>query len=223
MKPRKCVKGKACSGACVDPNEDCRKTFPPGSQPALKKAVHMIEHIGVNVLSWKVGKTLGPMVSGFLENSYGVPRESSQMLSEALVQAVTAVGLNYKKIKSPEDLVRNLLIESSAAILGKSAHSGAEEFLSSAEGKEMLKSALPLLAGKFTGIGVAFAGSRLPSLSQLSRIVAERSQSDIQKLRGFMNPQMFNASEEKTIEDISQTLTDIFILSLLRSSRLLGQ
>jgi len=183
----------------------------------------MIEHIGVNVLSWKVGKTLGPMVSGFLENSYGVPRESSQMLSEALVQAVTAVGLNYKKIKSPEDLVRNLLIESSAAILGKSAHSGAEEFLSSAEGKEMLKSALPLLAGKFTGIGVAFAGSRLPSLSQLSRIVAERSQSDIQKLRGFMNPQMFNASEEKTIEDISQTLTDIFILSLLRSSRLLGQ
>jgi len=218
---KKCTAGKSCSATCISKDFKCEKKLPAPVSDSLsrnsERLLHLGEHVGANVTSWKAGKVVGPLVSKYLETRYGIPPETTEKLSETIVQAVVATGLHSRHLKSGEDFVRDLLTEASAAFLGKSAHSGVDSFLTSQESREIVQQALPLLAGKFTGIGAAFAGSKLPKVSQISSAVSRKYSADLLRLQ-----KLFRSSEESFSEQTDQVasaklLGDLSLLSVLLS------
>ena len=218
---KKCTAGKSCSATCISKGFKCEKKLPSSVSDSLtrnsEKLLHLGEHVGANVTSWKVGKVIGPLVSKYLETRYGIPTETTEKLSETIVQAVVATGLHSRHLKSGEDFVRDLLTEASAAFLGKSAHTGVESFLTHQESREIVQQALPLLAGKFTGIGAAFAGSKLPKVAQISGAISRKYNSDLLKLQRLFRSSEASFSEQTSQATSAKLLGDLSLLSVLLS------
>lgn len=220
---KKCSTGKSCSATCISRGYKCEKRLSKEVNRSLtknsEKLLSVGEHVGASVTSWKVGKVVGPLVSKYLEIHYGLASESTEKLSETIIQAAIATGLHSRHLRSGEDFVRDLLTEASAAFLGKSAHTGVDSFLSTQESREIVKQALPLLAGKFTGIGAALVGSKLPNMAQVSQIVSSRYKSDLSKIQRLFGVTSDSFSEGLKQDRIADLLGDLSILALLVSLR----
>lgn len=222
--PKRCTKGKNCSATCIAANETCLVELPEQTQTSISKArnyikshgLHVGEHVAHGVVAWKAGKVVAPLVSGYLESHYGIPREASAKMAESVIQAATATALNMKHIKSADQFLKNLLVEGAAAFLGKTAHSGVETIMEANEARHVMQIAAPILAGKVTGIATAFAGGKIPTPAELAHLIAERSSQDIQKLINMVRPQAVSFAEEDLTE-IAALLADIAVASLILS------
>lgn len=215
----RCFKGKPCSFACINRNYLCKFDIAEYLGGQLKrmrdevseKGVGIADHIGKGVAAWKTGKVLGGLVSSYLESRYGIPRELSSKLSETAIQGLTATGLDFKHLKNPDEFSKKLFAELAAAFIGKTSHAGAELFISAREVSTIVETALPVLAGKVSGISTAMAASKLPTPGELLSMVQERSQSDIQKVQSFLRPYT-NFAE---VDDIAEILGDLTLIVLL--------
>lgn len=222
--PKRCVKGKSCSATCIDAREQCLVELPESVQGSLgkvrnflkNKGAHIAEHAATGVVAWKTGKVLAPVVSGFLESQYGIPREASTRMAETVIQAATATALNARHMKDANTFIKNLLTETAAAYLGKTAHSGVESIMDSQQARQIIQQAAPVLAGKVTGIATAFAGGKIPPPAEIGRAIIDRSQQDIQKLMGLVRPQAVGFAEPDYTE-VSKVLADIAVAGLILS------
>jgi hypothetical protein len=217
---KRCSVGTSCGSTCISKSDKCKRVFSRSVGKALeslgRKAPHVAEHVGINIAAWKTGKVLGSMVSSYLESKYGIPTEVSKVAAESVVQGLTATALSAKELKSVSRVANSLLSETAAAFLGKSAHQQAENALASAEMKEILKEALPILSGKVAGTSISLGGQKIPALAAK---VLQRSGEDIGKLLRFINPASPSFSEEKLpLESLSEALGDIGLLTLLKVS-----
>lgn len=221
---RKCFKGKPCSATCIQRSKVCRVELAAGPQNLIKKAHDYIkansktlaDHVGKGAAAWKTGKVLGTAISSYLENRYGIPRETSIKLAETAVQGIMATALDFKHLGNSRDLARKLTTEIAAAFIGKTSHAGMESFLSAKEIESALNTALPILAGKVSGIGTAIAASKVPSPAKLARLIVERSESDILKLKQLIKPNELKFEESTFPID---TLGDITLIALNLSYR----
>jgi len=221
---KRCVKGKSCSATCIAGDETCLVEFPDPVQGPLGKVrqfvqnngMHIAEHVGHGMAGWKTGKVVAPLVSGYLESHYGIPRESSAKLTEAVIQAATTTALNMKHIKSADQFLKNLLVEGAAAYLGKLAHGGMETAMESNEARRIMQTAAPILAGKVTGVAAAFAGGKMPTPGEMAKIIAERSSQDISKLVNMIRPGSADFAEED-LSEIAALLADVAVASLILS------
>lgn len=199
----RCSKGKSCSAACIQRVKVCRVELPDASKSLIQKAQNYIssnsktlaDHIGKGAAAWKTGKILGNAISAYLENRYGIPRETSIKLSETAVQGIMATALDFKHLKNSSDFTKKLTSEIAAAFIGKTSHSGMEGFLEAKKIESTLNTVLPVLAGKVSGLGTAVATSKLPKPSTLLSMVVERSKEDIEKVRRVINPNQLGFSE----------------------------
>lgn len=215
----RCSKGKPCSAACINKDYKCRFNLVSRLREPLKKIAQEVnekgadvaDHIGKNVAAWKTGKVLGGLVSTYLESRYGIPRELSVKLSETAIQGLAATGLDFKHLRNTDEFSKKLFTELAAAFIGKTSHAGAEVFISAKEVSTIVESALPILAGKISGIGTSVVANKLPSPGELLSIIQERSQADLAKLQSFLKP-FTNFSE---IDEVSQVLGDITLIALL--------
>lgn len=225
-KDSNCSKGKPCSATCIQRLKVCRVEFPSAPQSFVSKARDSItahskelaDHIGKGVAAWKAGKLLGAAISAYLENRYGIPRETSIKLAETAVQGVTAAALDLKNIKNIDQFSKKLFSEIAAAFVGKTAHAGAESYLASKEIETTLNTVLPVLAGKLSGIGTAVTASKIPNPRELFNQLATRSSADIDKLRKLVNPPKLNFEEPTFPTDYLGDLT-ILALYLVHSSK----
>lgn len=196
---------KECGASAIPDWKQCRKEV----------VKHSAEHLAQAMAAWKTGKVLGSVISGALESRYGVPREVSSKVAESAVQALTATALSAKQLRDADDVLKKVVLEFSAAFVGKAAHEGAENFLASANVQASLERALPILAGKFAGLGTAFAGGKVPSATAMAKMVMERSRADTGKLVGLIRGAKFaNFSESVPSEEF---MADLSMLLLLRS------
>lgn len=161
------------------------------------------------MVAWKVGKVLAPAVSAHLESHYGIPRETSAKMAETVIQALAGTALEYKHLRSVDGFVKKLAVEVAAAFVGKTAHGGAEEILSSREVSKVIEGAVPILAGKVSGIATAIAGSKLPSPSQLGSVIAQRSKEDTVKLLKMFRPTLEPQFTEAN--DLAELIADIAV------------
>lgn len=201
---------KACGDSWISEWKRCLK----GEAP------HLAAHVAEGVAAWKVGKVVGAVASQYLESKFGIDRELASKLSETFVQGTvaTAIALGKRELRSPQSAVRKALTEYAAAFLGKTAHGAAENALSSKEMAELIKTAGPVLAGKFTGIGTALAGSKLPSVTKVAEIIANRSAKDTARVARFFQSPAVNFAEEAQIDKKAvHGLVDIFLISALLS------
>lgn len=219
---RNCPIGKACSATCINRHLVCRVEIPKPLTSVIgntkdfikREGGHLADHLGKNVVAWKAGKVLGGLVSSYLEGQYGIPREISAKLAETAIQGLANTGLDIKNVRNKEELVKKLVTEMAAAFIGKSAHSGAETFISAKEMSASLETALPILAGKFSGLGTALLASKAPSIREITTLIADRSDKDIGKIRQFLtNPLSRNFSEPG--EGVEEIVGDIVLLSLM--------
>lgn len=163
--------------------KECGASAIPDWKRCKKEVVrHTAEHVAQGVAAWKTGKVLGSAISGALETHYGIPREVSSKLSESVVQAIASTALSAKHLKDVDDVLKKVSVEFLAAFIGKTAHQGTENFLSSQSVQQSLEHALPILSGKFAGIGTSFAGGKVPSAAQLGKMILQRSQADSARL-----------------------------------------
>jgi hypothetical protein len=221
-----CSKGKPCSAACIQKVKVCRVEFPAAPQSFVSKARDSIsahskelaDHLGKGVAAWKAGKLLGAAISVYLENRYGIPRETSIKLAETAVQGIAATTLDVKNIRNVDQFSKKLLSEVAAAFVGKTAHAGAEGFLAAKEIESTLSTVLPVLAGKLSGIGTAVTTSKVPGPRELFNQLATRSKADIDKLRKLVNPTKLNFKEPTFPTDYLGDLT-ILALYLVHSSK----
>lgn len=215
----RCSKGKPCSAACVSRDYICRSDLATKVKDPLSKIVQGIsekgadvaDHIGKGMAAWKTGKVLGGLVSSYLESRYGIPRDLSIKLSETAIQGLTATGLDIKHLRNADEFSKKLFAELAAAFIGKTSHAGAEVFLSAKEVSTVVETALPVLAGKVSGIGTAMLANRLPTPKELLTIVQERSVVDIGKVQSFLRPYVSFTE----MEDVAEVLGDFTILALL--------
>jgi hypothetical protein len=176
----------------------------------------LADHVGKGAAAWKTGKILGNAISSYLEGRYGIPREVSVKLAETAVQGVMATALDFKHLKDSGEFARKLTTEIAAAFIGKTSHSGMEGFLESKEIESALNAALPILAGKISGLGTAVAASKIPSPKTLINKAIERSKEDIEKVRQFVRPGQMRFSESGPPLDILGDLTLIALYTALR-------
>ena len=191
--------------------KQCGESAIPDWKKCKKKVIeHTATHLGKSAAAWKTGKILGQAIAAGIESHFGVPREVGQKISETVVQGVAATVLDAKHLANPEEFIKKLVVETSAAFVGKTAHMETENFLSSEQAKETVKQVLPILAGKFAGIGTAFAGGRTPSPAQLGKMILERSQRDSQELLRMVRPASLSYAEmgpsEEFLADVSMLL-----------------
>lgn len=196
-------------------NKECGASAIPDWKQCKKEVVkHTAEHLAQSVAAWKTGKVLGNVISGALESKYGIPREASAKVAESVVQALAATALSAKHLSSADEALKKVAVEFSAAFIGKTAHQGTENFLSSRSVQASLEHALPILAGKFAGIGTAFAGGKVPSAAQVGKMILDRSQADSARLFNLLQGAKFaNFSESLPSQDF---LADVSVLLLLR-------
>lgn len=213
----RCRFGKSCSKSCIRRKYVCRKEFPKDTDSSVsrirgflrKESASIADHIGKNVAAWKAGKVLGQAVSAYLESQYGISRELSSRLSETVVQGLVATGLDSANLKSGGELMKKLLIETTAAFIGKSSHTGVERFVSAKEVNSMIETALPAIAGKVSGFGVAAVAGKIPSPAEIGSLIRKRSAQDVDKLKRFISPLASNFGE---LEDVSSLLGDLSVL-----------
>lgn len=220
----RCFKGKPCSAACIRRDFHCRADFPNFLTKGLKslrdevssKGVDVADHIGKNVAAWKTGKVLGGLVSSYLESTYGIPRELSTKLSETAIQGLAATGLDLKHLKNTDEVAKKLFTELAAAFIGKTSHSGAEMFISAKEVSTIVETAMPVLAGKFSGIATSLLANKLPTPSELVSIVKERSKEDMARVQFFLRPYVsFSEGPRGNMAEVAQILGDMVLLVLL--------
>ena len=215
----RCFKGKPCSFACISRNYLCKFDIAEHLTGPLRKlrdeimekGVDTADHIGKGVAAWKTGKVLGGVVSSYLESRYGIPRDLSIKLSETAIQGLTATGLDMKHLHNADEFSKKLFAELAAAFIGKTSHAGTEAFISAKEVSTVVETALPVLAGKISGLSTAIAASRLPTPGELLSMVQDRSRSDIGKVQSFLRPYT-NFAE---IDDIGEILGDLTLVVLL--------
>lgn len=215
--------GKSCAAACINRNLICEIELLGQFQPHFNKlresvndhGSHLADHLGKNVAAWKTGKALGLAVSSYLESRFGIPREISLKLSETAVQGLAAAVLDAKNLKTPAQVAKKLVTEMTAALVGKTSHTGAEEFITAREVEGTLSVALPMLAGKFSGLGTALALNKVPSPRRLYDAVVERSGNDLNRVKDWMNPSQVKFAEAPTPADI---LGDLILLALYASA-----
>lgn len=201
---------KSCGGSWISDWKNCLK----GEAP------HIAAHVAEGMAAWKAGKVVGAIAGQYMESAFGIDRELATKLSETFVQGTvaTAIALGKKEIRDPQSAVRKALTEYSAAFLGKTAHGAAENALSSREMAELVKSAGPVLAGKFTGIGTAIAGSKLPSAAQVADMIAKRSAEDTAKLMAFFRSPAVNFAEGTEVDrEAVEALVDVFMTAAILS------
>lgn len=223
--PRKkrCSLGKSCAAACINRNLICEIELLGQFQPHFNKlresvsesGSHLADHLGKNMAAWKTGKALGSAISSYLESRFGIPREISLKLSETAVQGLAAAALDAKNLKTPAEVAKKLLTEMTAALVGKTSHTGAEEFITAREVEGTLSVALPMLAGKFSGLGTALALNKVPSPQKLYNTVVERSGNDINKVKNWMDTSQIKFAEASTPADL---LGDLVLLALYTSA-----
>jgi hypothetical protein len=220
---KRCEVGTSCGSTCISKGDRCRKTFSQSVGEGLSKVKenlpHISSHLGINVAAWKTGKVLGPMVASHLESQYGIPREVSQMASEAVIQGVMATVLSSGEIKNLGQAASTLLTETAAAMVGKSAHRQAENALSSVEVREMLKQALPILSGKVAGATVSAGGNKISDLGGLAAKTLKRAGDNMAMLFKSAETSIPQFSEESLpLKSLSETLGDIGLLALVKAS-----
>lgn len=219
---KRCTLGKSCGATCIAANETCWVDLPQNLQTPVTKLRDFIqkrgpgiaEHGAKGVIAWKAGRIIGPAVSGYLENHYGIPREVSGRLAETVVQGVTATALEAKHLRSADAFLKKLLTETAAAYAGKAAHAGAEHALAGEEIKPLLQQAAPILAGKFTGIATAIVGGKTPTPAALAGAIAGRAKEDTLKLINMVRPQTVGFAEEN-YDDIATLLADVAVAALM--------
>lgn len=203
LKDSNCSKGKPCSAACIQRTKVCRVELPLVLQNFISKAretisansKHVADHVGKGMTAWKTGKVVGTAISSYLENRYGLPRETSLKLAEVAVQGITATALDIKAIKNTDQFAKKLVSELVAAFVGKTSHAGVESFLASKEVETTLNTVLPILAGKISGIGATITASKLPNPRSLFNQLVSRSNEDISKIRNLIQPTGINFQE----------------------------
>lgn len=224
---KRCSVGKACSAACIQRTKVCLLGLPEQSQGFLGKArnyvtansSHLADHLGKGLTAWKTGKVLGTAVSSYLESRYNIPRELSQKLSETVIQGLAATAFDVKNLSNSGAFVRKLTTEIAAAFVGKSSHSGVESYISSKEVESVLGAALPVLAGKLSGIGTAVLTSRIPSPRQMLEAASKRSAEDIAKVKQLLEPRQLNFKELTFPVDL---LGDLAIIALYGAKKSLS-
>lgn len=221
---RECPKGKPCSAACISKTYLCKADFPSPVGNLLGKAKgfvekeggHLADHIGKNVAAWKAGKTLGSLVSSYLESRYGIPREMSGKISETVIQGLAATGLDIKNLKNADEVAKKLFTEMAAAFIGKTSHTGVETIVSAKELSATLESALPILAGKISGIGTSILSNRLPTPKEALNIITSRSREDVAKVRSFLTRgAQVNFTEFSSEEKLAEFLGDFALVVLV--------
>jgi hypothetical protein len=201
---------KSCGGSWISDWKKCLK----GEAP------HIAAHVAEGMAAWKAGKVVGAIAGQYMESAFGIDRELATKLSETFVQGTvaTAIALGKRELKDPKSAVRKALTEYSAAFLGKTAHGAAENALSSREMAELIKTAGPVLAGKFTGIGTAIVGSKLPSVAQAAEMIAKRSAEDTAKIAAFFRSPAVNFAEEPEVDrEAVEGLVDVFMIATMLS------
>lgn len=186
----KCDKGKSCGATCINGAKECISEIPGklsasikvGKKSILDQTRHIAEHLSEAAVAWKIGKTVGPFVSTAIQNKFGIPREVSETVAESLVQALSSVAIQARRIEKADEFVEKLLVEFTAAFAGKVSHSSLDNALSSEQFRQAISTYLPILAGKAAGIGSATVGYRLPAIKSMSRYIAGRYKSDSQLL-----------------------------------------
>ena len=196
---------KQCGASAIPDDKKCHKKV-------IERAGHVAEHVGKGVAAWKVGKVLGSATAGYLESHFGIPREQSQLLAETIIQAATMTALEAKHLKTVDEWAKKLITEGAAAFLGKTAHGGVEHIVEAHEARQIIQQAAPLLAGKFTGIGTAMAGGKLPGPGALARMVAERSAHDTKLLMDFFMHRTPAYAEET---GAARVMAELAIMSLM--------
>jgi hypothetical protein len=223
---RNCDKGKPCLAACIRRSficwadlADSVSSLTGQTRDYIKKeGGHIADHIGKNVAAWKTGKILGGLISGYLESQYNIPREISIKLAETAVQGLAATGLDIKNMRNNDELLRKLFTETAAAFIGKTSHTGVETIVSAKEMGATLENALPILAGKISGIGTALLSNKLPTPKEALGILSNRSKEDIGKIRTFLENQKvlnFSSHSDKKLEEIMGDLILIIAVSFL--------
>lgn len=215
----RCSKGKPCSSACINRDYLCRfdlvsrlkEPLNRISKEVSEKGADVADHIGKNVAAWKTGKVLGGLVSSYLESRYGIPRDLSIKLSETAIQGLAATGLDAKHLRNADEFSKKLFAELAAAFIGKTSHAGAELFISAKEVSTIVETALPVLAGKISGIGTSMLANKLPTPKEILSIVQERSAADTNRLLAFLRPYT-NFAE---IGEVAEVLGDLTILALV--------
>lgn len=214
-----CSRGKPCLASCINKNYLCKVYLP--SEPSIlakmsktlsERGSDIADHLGKNIAAWKAGKVFGQSLSAYLESVYGIPREISSKLSETAIQAIVATGLDAAHTKSADQFLKKFITEMAAAYIGKTSHVGVETIVSSKDISTVLESALPALAGKFSGLSVSIAANRLPSPGEVVNAVRKRSESDIKLLQGFVGRVSENFAESSKVESI---VGDLLLLTLL--------
>lgn len=219
---KNCPIGKACSAACINRHLVCRVEL---SKPLSSvvgnaksfisdKGGHLADHLGKNIVAWKTGKVLGGLISGYLESRYNIPREISIKLAETAVQGLANTGLDIKNVSTKGELAKKLVTEIAAAFVGKSAHSGAETFVSAKEMSASLEAALPVLAGKFSGLSTSLLANKLPTMKEVVSMVSERSERDINTVRQFLKKSATTNFSEVG-RKLEEVIGDITLLTLL--------
>ena len=95
-----------------------------------------------------------------------------------------------------------------------------ETIVSAKEMSATLESALPLLAGKISGLGTAMLSNKLPTPSQVLNIVSERSKEDIGKIRNFLeNQKILSFSETFGIEEFMGDLIMLVMVAFAGKSQ----
>lgn len=219
---KRCYKGKSCGATCIAKTKICLLELPAPTQGPLTRVrnfikdhgAHIGEHAAKGVVAWKAGKVLAPVVSGYLESHYGIPREASSRLAETVIQGVAATALEARHLKNADAFLKKLLTETAAAYAGKAAHAGAEHALAHQEIRPILQQAAPILAGKVTGIATAIAGGKTPTPGVLAQAIADRAREDTMKLIGMLKPQTVGFAEESN-EEIAKLLADVAIAALM--------
>jgi hypothetical protein len=221
---RECPKGKPCLATCISRSYVCKADFPNPVGNLLGKAKrfvekeggHLADHLGKNVAAWKVGKTLGGLVSSYLESRYGIPREMSGKISETVIQGLAATGLDIKNLRNVDEVAKKLFTEMAAAFVGKTSHTGVETIVSAKELSATLESALPILAGKITGIGTSMLSNKLPTPREALNIITSRSKEDIEKIKNLLTRStQENFSEFSSEEKMAEFLGDFSLIVLL--------
>lgn len=185
-----------------------------------KEGGHFADHLGKNVAAWKIGKTLGSLISGYLESRYNIPREISLKLAETAVQGLAATGLDIKNLKSNDELAKKLFTEMAAAFVGKTSHTGVETIVSAKEMSTTLESVLPMLAGKISGLGTSLVSNKLPTPSETLTIIRDRSKEDIGKIRNFLEKSIsFAESSQENLVEILGDFTLLVLVSLMGKLR----
>lgn len=185
---KNCDQGFSCKLACIAKSKACVSALSGAAQQQGKWLAHQADHLGENVVAWKIGKVAGEAIAN-VAVAHGAPPLVTQILAETAVQATAATAIHYAKHRdaTPQDLAAHFVQQASAAFLGKDAHFFAEQGMDLLRTDALYHQLGPLVAGKFTGLGTAMAMSRSGFDRQVVSLVMERSKADLNRVRGFFD------------------------------------